>query len=345
MAAQALAASWLLYLACRLLLAERATAGFLCVIAVLTALSSAPFFVGYLMPDLFAGLYILAAALLLVFRERLSWVELTALWLLLVGSMLFHRSHVLAAAMLLGLVALFVLVGARSSFRRVAPALVLIGAAVAIGAVGFLALDVAVSRITGQVATPPPFLLARVIEDGPGTSYLRQACAEERYAVCRFVDRMPIQEDDFLWSRDPDQGVWYVASPEERARIAREQYTIVLRSFLHAPLAQIKASTSNFGRQVVSFGVMGFEVDDELRSFVAKSFHGSIAEPFMRSRIAGGGIDLATLSTLHYVVVLASVILLALRFRSLDASTRAVIAIVLTGIVLNALVTGTCIHA
>jgi hypothetical protein len=293
------------------------------------------------MPDLFAGLYILAAALLIAFYDRLAWVELIGLWLLLAASMLFHRSHVLAAAMLLGVIALFVLLGARRSLRRVAPALGLIGAAVAIGAVGFVVLDLAVSKITGRVATPPPFLLARVIEDGPGTSYLRQACAEERYAVCRFVDRMPIQEVDFLWSRDPDKGVWYVASPEERIRIAKEQHAIVLRSVLHDPLTQIGALARNFGRQVVNFGVMEFEVDDDLKSFLTKSFGVSITEPFMRSRIVGSGIDLATLSTLHYVVVLASVILLALRFRTLDASTRAVIGIVLTGIVLNALVTGT----
>jgi hypothetical protein len=339
-AAQALAASWLLYLACAHLLTERAAAGFLAVIAVVTALSALPLFVGYLMPDLFTGLYILAAALLVVCYDRLRRVEIIGLWLLLLSSMLFHRSHVLAAAMLLGVVTIAVIWFARSTLRRVTPALLLIAAAVAAGAAGFVILDVAASRITGRVAISPPFLLARVIEDGPGTSYLREACATERYAVCRFVDRMPIQETDFLWSRAPDVGVWYVVSPEERVRIANEQYTIVLRSFLYAPLAELSAIAGNFGQQVVHFGVEEFEVDDSLRSFVATSFGGAIANAFMNSRIVARGINLSALSILHYVVVVASVVLLALRFRTLEPDLRATILIVLAGMLLNALVTG-----
>jgi hypothetical protein len=101
--------------------------------------------------------------------------------------MLFHRSHVLAGVMLLGLVGPFVLMFARDRVGHVASSLLLLGAAVAIGGLGFVVLDAAVSKMTGRVATPPPFLLARVIEDGPGTSYLRQTCAEEHYVVCRFL--------------------------------------------------------------------------------------------------------------------------------------------------------------
>ena len=343
-AAHALATSWLLYVACRYLLTDRRSLGFLCVIAIVTAFSSAPFFVNYLMPDVFAGLYILAAALLIAFYERLTWVELVALGLLLACSMLFHRSHVLAAAMLLGSVTLFVLFFARIRLRRAAPPLALIGATVAIGAVGFIMLDFAVSKMTGQVATPPPFLLARVIEDGPGTSYLRQACGEKHYAVCRFVDRMPIQEGDFLWSREPERGVWYVVSPEERVQIAQEQYAIVLRSFLHAPLAQMEAITENFGQQVIHFGVVEFDVGERLKRFISDSFGGARAEQFLASRIARDDIDLNdlnALSAVHYLAVIGALILLLLRFRWLETGAKAGVAIVLAGVVLNALATGT----
>jgi hypothetical protein len=343
-AAQALATSWLLYFACRYLLTDRWSLGLLCVIAMLAAFSSAPFFVGYLMPDVFAGLCILAAALLIAFYERLSRVELMALGLLLACSLLFHRSHVLTAGMLLGSVTLFVPFFVRSRLGRTAPALALIGATVAIGAVGFIMLDVAVSKITGRVGTPPPFLLARVIEDGPGTSYLRQTCGEEHYAVCRFVDRMPIQEDDFLWSREPERGVWYVVSPEERVQIAQEQYAIVLRSFLHAPLAQMEAIARNFGQQVIHFSVVEFDVGEQLKRFISDSFGGAQAEHFMASRIARDDIDLndlKALSAVHYLVVVGALILLLLRFRTLDTGAKAVFAIVLAGVVLNALATGT----
>jgi hypothetical protein len=339
-AAQALLASWLLHLTGRLVLGEASSLGFLGTVVVVAALSSAPFFVGYLMPDIFAGLYILAMAVLITFRERLTWIELIALWALLVCSMLFHRSHVLTAALVLGLVGLFVLIFERRQLRRLAPSLALVGVAVGIGAIGFVMLDLAVTKMTGRLATPPPFLLARVIEDGPGTSYLKDACGEEGYVVCRFVDRMPISEHDFLWSKEAGAGVWYVVSPEERTQIAREQYEIVLRSFLHDPLTQIGAIAGNFGQQLIDFSLASFTADDLLKSFVAESFGGEQADRFLRSRIAGDGLDLHTLSVLYYLVVGGAFLLLLLRFRTLDPALRTLVAIVFAGIVLNALVTG-----
>ena len=85
---QAFAASWLLYLGVRCLDADNRPAIFLCAIAVVAGLTSLPLFVGDPMPDVFAGLYILAIALLIVFYETLMPTELTALWVLLVFSML-----------------------------------------------------------------------------------------------------------------------------------------------------------------------------------------------------------------------------------------------------------------
>jgi hypothetical protein len=339
-AVQALVASWLLYLCCWCLVPDHCPVVFLCALVLVTALTSLPFFVGYLMPDVFAGLCILAMALMLVLYDRFTPVERTMLWMLVLCSMLFHRSHVLAGGMLLGLVVLYVFIFATKHLQRAAPALLASGAAVVIGAVGFVMVDSAVSRITGLVATPPPFLLARVIEDGPGTSYLRQACAEKRYAVCRFVHRMPIDSGTFLWSKEPEEGVWYVVSPEERAQMAHEQYAIVFRSFLHAPLMQIAAIAGNFWHQLANFGVSDFEVKNDLKDFIGNSFGGSIADRFRESRAARNEIDLGALSALHAFVAFTSFLLLAIRFRTLKVDTKAVFAVILTSIILNALVTG-----
>jgi hypothetical protein len=56
--------------------------------------------------------------------------------------------------------------------------------------------------------------------------------------------------------------VWYVVSPEEQVQIAKEQYPIVLRSFLHDPLTQIGAIARNFGQQLVAFSLATFVADD-----------------------------------------------------------------------------------
>ncbi len=337
---QAFAASWLLYLGVRCLAADNRPAIFLCAIAVVAGLTSLPLFVGYLMPDVFAGLYILAIALLIVFYETLMPTELTALWVLLVFSMLSHPSHVLGGGILLGFIVLFVLAFARNNLQRVTPALLLTGAAIAIGAAGFVMVNFMVSRITGLVATPPPILLARVIQDGSGSSYLRQACSDEHYTVCRFVHRMPMNTNDFLWSRDPEKGVWSVVSPEERVQIAQEQYPIVLRSFLYAPIMQIKSSARNVGQQIVTFDVTEFKVDEELKNFIVKEFGGDIAEKFLKTRIAGNQLNLTALSILYRLAICASFLLLVFRFPRLEANTKAALVIVLTGVIMNAVVTG-----
>ena len=292
------------------------------------------------MPDVFAGLYILAIALLIVFYETLMPTELTALWVLLAFSMLSHPSHVLGGGMLLGFIVLFVLAFARNNLQRVTPALLLTGAAIAIGAAGFVMVNFMVSGITGLVATPPPILLARVIQDGSGSSYLRQACSYEHYTVCRFVHRMPMNTNDFLWSSDPEKGVWSVVSPEERVQIAQEQYPIVLRSFLYAPIMQIKSSARNVGQQIVTFDVTEFKVDEELKNFIVKEFGGDIAEKFLKTRIAGNQLNLTALSILYRLAICASFLLLVFRFPKLEANTKAALVIVLTGVITNAVVTG-----
>lgn len=340
-AVQALIASWLLHLACRRTLPRPSSVGFLCLIGALTTLSSLPFFVGYLMPDVFAGFYIVAVALLVAFPDRLTAFDRAALWTLLVGSLLFHRSHVLGAALLLGLIVGFLLVFDRVRLRTAASGLLSIGAAIAVGITGFVLCDDETSKITGQLATPPPFLLARVIEDGPGTTYLRKVCVEKKYAVCRFVNRMPMPVTDFLWSTDPDRGVWYVATPQERRQIAAEQFEIVVRSFLDSPLQQIMATTRNFLHQMINFSVMEFVASDQLKLYMQEFFAGQHAEHFLQSRIGRGDIDLRDLSLLQYIVVGGSVLLLLVRYRGLDASTKLMLLVVLCGITVNALVTGT----
>ena len=70
-------------------------------------------------------------------------------------------------------------------------------------------------------------------------------------------------------------------------------------------------------------------------------FAGSHAQRFLQSRIAKNKIDLKDLSLVHYLVVGASVLLLLVRYRRLDGSVKVMLLIVLSGIIMNALVTGT----
>src|SRR5207245_2332349 len=55
----------------------------------------------------------------------------------------------------------------------------------------------------------PPFVMARMIADGPGRWYLRQHCLALHVEICRHSRDLPDNVDDFLWSA---HGIWQSAS-------------------------------------------------------------------------------------------------------------------------------------
>ena len=268
-AVQALTASWILHLVCRRLLPRSSSAGFLCLIGALTTLSSLPFFVGYLMPDVFAGLYIIAVALLIAFPQRLTGFDRVALWFLVVASFLFHRSHLFSAVLLLSLITGFLLVFDRSRLRIAAYGLFSMALPSPLGSSASFYSTSRRGRLLVSPATPPPYLLARVIEDGPGADYLRKSCVDKKYAVCKFVDRMPMSVTDFLWSTDPGKGVWDIVTPQERQQIIAEQFEIVSHSVLLEPFQQMMATTDNFMQQLINFSIVEFRTSDEFNLLYA----------------------------------------------------------------------------
>ena len=84
----------------------------------------------------------------------------------------------------------------------------------AVGVAGEAAFSAAVARVTGFAPVRPPFLSARLVEDGPGLDYLRAHCAGggASFALCRYRDRLPLASDIFLWSGAPGPGVALPAS-------------------------------------------------------------------------------------------------------------------------------------
>jgi hypothetical protein len=72
-------------------------------VAVLAVLSSLPMYIGSLMPDIFASLGILSAAILIMFPKNLSFPERMFCIVVLFTSCVFHSTH-LVLLMALGLI-------------------------------------------------------------------------------------------------------------------------------------------------------------------------------------------------------------------------------------------------
>ena len=145
--------------------------------------SSLPFFASFLLPDVFAGLAILGAANLLALGdqasvpERVFWISILAL------AVVFHPTH-LAIVMMLLATAFF----ARLLSERISRFGIV--ALVFVASVGFgseLSFAVLVERLVGAPVVRPPVLMARIIADGTGATYLREKCPQAGFSVCEFA--------------------------------------------------------------------------------------------------------------------------------------------------------------
>ncbi len=258
--AQALAVAWVVAALWRAAVPGRPRAGALLVIAGLALLTPLPFFTGFAMPDIFAGVAAVAAVLLLIYPDRFGRGEGWGLAVLLVFAMAVHTSHILMMTIMLvvGGGALLARRGERRTLlRRLGGLFAAIVVAVALNSL----YGIGIRLTSGEPLRNQPFLTARLLADGPGRDYLRHACAAgERYALCRFAHKPLADSEDILWSDLPATGVFMLSDYTTRMKLEDQEGRFVLGTLAYAPLGQLAASLGNWGRQLA----MVF-VDDPVR--------------------------------------------------------------------------------
>lgn len=192
---------------------------------VLVACTPLPFFVCFMMPDLAVGLALPAAVILLCgwHRERPAWrAGLVALCLF---AALAHSTAVAVMA-LLALGAL-VLVAAFRARRLLRPAVIVL--AVALAGVGGEATFGMVSRVTtGLNPVRPPFLTARLIEDGPARRFLAEHCDTAEFVLCRYPVREQVSAEVFLWAVTNPPGGFKALPVDDAVRVSHEQTRFAL---------------------------------------------------------------------------------------------------------------------
>lgn len=330
--------------ACLLLAGRRAVAltplWTMAALSVVALVSGLNVFAVTAMPDVFAGLMLLSVGMLLAYgqamprREKVFWLAVVLI------ACLYHKAHlailalVLAAALLLPFVR-------RERLRD----LLLLAAAGLAALMGHYAVDLAVRGATGKWPVSTPFLLARMVGDGTAERYLRDACPARHFVTCGYLSRMPMTENDFLWSHEPEVGVMGVAPPETRAAIAGEANAIVLGTLAAHPLEQLGATVRNVMTQLGDVGVneYGLLPTDTIAPISMLRW---ALDRYARSGIAQGWMPLGAISAMMRAVYFAGLVgigTLLWRRRSgpvlADASVRLVV-LLLVGVAANALVSG-----
>jgi hypothetical protein len=338
-AAEALLAAHTLHLVRRALLRDISAWWLAFGIGLLSLATSLPWFASQLMPDIFTGLLPLVLALLVLVPERLSRRE--RIWLVLFAAFMTaaHQSHVpLTACLLLVLLPLRRRLGAASPARfgvltALSPLVLALFAATAVNAVAF-----------GRLSPSPfgnVFLLARVIYDGPGADVLRRECPQAGWRLCRFIDQLPPNSDDFLWRRD---------GPVVRAGGARqvsdEAGAIIAAALRAAPGAEARAFLRNCLSQLVRFASGdGLEAwPDTVTPVIERDFPAFERFTYATARQTQGRIAVpAWMQSLHRAAAIAGVIIciaalpIALRRRQVAGGFIVAVLLALLG---NAAITG-----
>lgn len=213
-------------------------------------------YTGFLMPDIFAAMLILSVALLSTAWSRLRTPDRWAVSALLLYALMTHASHVVIAA---GLLALLLLarwiwpLWRESREPGAAKALAVLAACLVLAVVAEAAF---VKAVTHAVGAPPlrlPHPMARLIDAGPGTDFLKKSCPQANYAACAYVQNYPTAWTDFLFSSDPAKGAFALADAQAKRRLSDEQLRFALEVARADPLGVARVVGLDVLRQLGRF--------------------------------------------------------------------------------------------
>ena len=222
-------------------------------VAGLSFLTPLGFHVGFVMPDIFGGLFV-ASSLILMFDRHLSQLNTYCLVALIAVSATMHTTIIPLGMVLVVLTLLIRLLPERSK-------LVAMSAAGWIGASLIMAIllqtgyGIAAKQSTGDEVRSPPYLLARVIADGPGERFLNERCSGGGYTVCDFRGIDFVDHNDFLWGGSGAKINFSTSDKITREELKEEELAFVGEVVLTYPIQQFLASLNNAIKQFTSVGI------------------------------------------------------------------------------------------
>lgn len=338
-----------IWLACRLAVRDMAFAplpsGITLVAVALAALGSLPFYVAYAMPDMLSPVLLMVAALLAAYAPRMRPWELLVVTALGSLAITVSISHLATGLLLLPVVVLRALLfgGPR---RWLGPALMLVVAMAGIGEQA--ALRLAAKQVEDAEVVYLPFLTARLIQDGPGMSYLTDQCPVEPEPTCALFDALSLSDDptrlsatNIAFSDSPETGSFRRLAAQEQLEVTQQQFQFFFDVLLDRPLETSLAFATNVLRQLTLNSVdMTLQTDKIVAR--GEGLLGMAWGDFGHGRLTADTGWLAVVdpaqSALYALAVLCILGLLA--SRRLPPPVAVFLAMILIGIVLNAVVTG-----
>ena len=281
----------------------------------LTLLSSLPWFVSLLMPDVFAGVLFLSAYLL-AFADALRVVPRLCLGVILMISAGAHASLLpIAGLFILALAGLRVAALCRHTVDGKRANLAWLVVPILAAAISTAALNQRMGLGFRVSPSGSAFLLARLFSDGLAGDFLHENCAKRAFISCRYISSLPHTQAEFLFQHPLIHDLQ--GHQEEMAEIVRG-------TLIAYPLRFLASSAKETLLQLAAI-----RTGDEVRSYDAKDWNnGTIQRVFpgdfpafsqgrqMRGRLLTLANVAAALDTTSFWLSAAVCLLLA-RIRSL----------------------------
>ncbi len=313
---------------------------------IVAGLGSMPFFVAYLMPDTFAPVLLMVVATLTVFGRHMRPWELLLAVALGAFAIVSHLSH-LAIGMLM--VPASALISVILSRRRwwLPPAMVLF--IVGIGFAEQSVLRSAAKAVSDAEVVIKPYITARLIQDGPGMTYLNKHCPDEHIPTCKLHAALQWSDDPYritathiVFETSARLGSFRLMTPADQKAVADDQIGFFFDVLADQPMATIAAFLKN---TFIQSGWVAVDLTIPTDKIVAQNegVSGLAFSDFDHGRITRDTGWIGPLTTWHevlYVVSLLIILALVLLPRRVPGEIKALAVMVILGILANALVCG-----
>ena len=265
-AAQAAMVVYVLYETCIFLVdgdRKFADVCFLAGICALVALTSLPWLVSLVMPDVFAAVLFLCA-FLLAFAAELGVKRRIALAAIFAISVAAHSS-LFPIALFFVVTVLLLRYFSSSPLTRFSTRSVLGWLLVPIVAAGFVTAELNREMGLGFELSPSrsAFMLARLFGDGLASDFLHDSCPQSRFISCRYLSHLPTSQEHFLF--------WDPLYPELLKGHQDEMEKIVRGTIRAYPLRFAISSAKETLLQLTTL-----RTGDEIRSFGAKEWNSGV---------------------------------------------------------------------
>ncbi|WP_347312551.1 hypothetical protein [Defluviimonas sp. SAOS-178_SWC] len=313
---------------------------------IVASLGSLPFFIAYLMPDTFAPVLLLVVATLTVFsRQMRPWEVLLAVAL---GSLAIvsHLSHLAIGVLMVPVSALVAVILSRRRWW-LPPALVLV--IVGIGFAEQSVLRSAAKAMSDAEVVIKPYITARLIQDGPGMTYLDKHCPDENIPTCKLHAALQWSDDPYritashiVFETSARLGSFRLMTPEDQKAVADDQIGFFFDVLKDQPVATFMAFLKN---TFIQSGWVAVDLTIPTDKIVAQNedVSGLAFSTFDHGRITRDTSWLGPLTAWHeifYVLSLVVILALVLLPRRVPGEVKALAVMVILGILANALVCG-----